>query len=232
MCKRHPEISGPKNGEKRKTERGGAGSLVSGDPNIAFFERLAGMANRVNDAEALVALLNGNDLSHDGREHLPTILGILQTREHYMQALSRGEFSSHAQELIGALISDVRRLNDCLRRYSFIPQINPWDEHTRTYFTLPDSLEEDSERNGVMYALKLAERGEISSVRRCYCGKFFAAKRVDHGHCSTRCRVNEHQSSEEFKAKRRVADKERYRLHREGKVKENTRRKDVTQKTR
>lgn len=218
--------------KKRKTERGGTGALVNGDPNIAFLERLAGMWDRANDTEALVSLLNGNDLSEDARQRLLMILGILQTRQHYMEALSRGEFSAHAQELIRALISDMNRLNDCLRRYSFIPQVNPWDEHTRTYFTLPDSLSEDSERNGVMYALKLAERGEISLVRHCYCGKFFAAKRVDHAHCSTRCRVNEHQSSEEFKAKRRRADRDRYRLHREGKVKQTTRRKHGAQKTR
>ena len=116
-----------------------------------------------------------------GREHLLTILGILQTREHYIQALSLREFSSHAQELIGALISDAHRLNDCLRRFSFIPQINPWDEHTRTYFTLPDSLKEDSERNGVMYALKLAERGEISFSETLLLREISQPKELDQG---------------------------------------------------
>lgn len=219
--------------KRRKTEREAAGALVTGNSDVAFLERLAGMWNPTRDAEALTALLNGNDLAKDARDRLITILGTLQTRQHYMQALSRGEFSTHAQDLVSSLTADVLRLNESLRRYSLTPQINPWDEHTRTFFALPDSLEEDSESNGVMYVLKLAEKGEIDSVRHCRCGKFFTAKRVDQVHCSTRCRVNEHQSSDEFKAKRRKADRERYRLHKKlGAVKQSSRRKNGTQKAR
>ncbi len=218
--------------KRRKTERKAAGALVTGNSDVAFFERLAGMWDPTRDAEALTALLNGSGLAGDARERLLEILRILQTRQHYMQALLRGEFASQAQGLVGALTADVHRLNESLRRYSLTPQISPWDEHPRTFFVLPDSPEEDSESNGVMYVLKLAEKGEIDSVRHCRCGKFFVAKRVDQMHCSTRCRVNEHQSSDEFKAKRRKADRERYRLHKRGVVKQPSRRKHGTQKAR
>jgi hypothetical protein len=129
---------------------------------------------------------------------------------------------------------DVQRLNKVLREYSFTPQLEPvWDLRRKTFFAaLPNSTEENAERNGVMYALMLFERREISRVKGCHCGKFFVPRRVDQRHCSVKCRVNDHQSSDEFKAKRRAADRERYRLHRDGRVKQTTRRKHGTQKAR
>jgi hypothetical protein len=45
---------------------------------------------------------------------------------------------------------------------------------------------------------------------KCRCGKFFLARRIDQRHCSTNCRVREHQSSDEFKEKRRIYDRRHY----------------------
>lgn len=48
-------------------------------------------------------------------------------------------------------------------------------------------------------------------VRTCFCGsKFMASGRSNQLYCSTKCRVNRYQSTEEFKAERRGADRRHY----------------------
>jgi len=58
----------------------------------------------------------------------------------------------------------------------------------------------------------LALRDELDRVRRCRCGKYFFARRLDQVYCRTKCRVLYHQSSPEFKVKRRKYQREWYHL--------------------
>ena len=136
-----------------------------------------------------------------------------------------------------SLIECNRELNEGLSRYRVIPQIHPIGDgpllYFRSYKPNDGYGQEQYEIGAVMCALQLADRNQIDDVRERSCGTFFVAGRIDKSHCSTKCRVKAHQSSEEFKAKRREADRERYRLHRDGKVKQPNRRKsNGTQKAR
>jgi hypothetical protein len=70
------------------------------------------------------------------------------------------------------------------------------------------------------YIFHLAEDRLISNFRECLCGKLFFAKRSDQKSCKALCRHKLYEQTEEFKAKRREKMRERYRLHKEGRVKE------------
>jgi hypothetical protein len=71
----------------------------------------------------------------------------------------------------------------------------------------------------VMCVMHLGLRDEFERVRKCSCGKFFFARRLDQLYCTTTCRVKYHQSSAQFKAKRRKYQREWYHLKKSGKVK-------------
>lgn len=78
---------------------------------------------------------------------------------------------------------------------------------------------EPDEIAAAMAVLQLALRDELDRIRKCSCGKFYLARRLDQLYCCTKCRVREHQSSEEFRAKRRVYLRNLYRLKKSGRVK-------------
>jgi hypothetical protein len=78
-----------------------------------------------------------------------------------------------------------------------------------------------SELAAGIYVIQLGVMAdELDRIRRCFCGKFYYAKRIDTQYCSTTCRVRHHQSSPEFKAERRKKLREYYQLKKSGKVKE------------
>jgi len=78
---------------------------------------------------------------------------------------------------------------------------------------------EPDEIGAVMCVINLGARDELGDVRQCKCKRYFLARRTDQLYCSTKCRVRYHQSSDEFKAKRREYLREWYRLKKSGKVK-------------
>ena len=208
--------------------------LVTADMLLKFSERLSDPVVPPSLPEALVEILNGSKLSGPSTERVMRIISILQTRQEYMPRLIRGEFSDkrHFEPLVGALLGDALELNELLGRYRISPQIDPIGLYPKIYYFSQISGDEEPEHLAVMCSLQLAERDELDRVGHCNCGRFFVAGRIDQRHCSTGCRVKEHQSSEEFKTKRRRADRERYRLHKGGAVKQSDRRKNGTPKTR
>jgi hypothetical protein len=208
--------------KKRMGTPSDARALVTAEMRTEFLGRIENPASPPSDSELLIELLNGDKLSGAGRERATRVIAILQTRHEYMPRLLRGEFGKkeHFELLVGALLEDALELNELLSRYSVSPQIDPFGVSPKIYFFAVGANGEEAERAAVMSVLQIAERDELGSVRQCRCGEFFPAKRSDQRHCSLNCRVKEHQSSEEFKAKRRKADRDRYRLHRDGKVKE------------
>jgi hypothetical protein len=219
--------------KKRMGKPSDARALVTADMLTKFRDRIENPPSPPSDSELLIDLLNGDKLFGAGRERATRVITILQTRQEYMPRLLRGEFREHFEPLVEVLLNDALELNELLSSYQISPQIDPIGVSPKIYFFAPTQTNgEDAERAAVMSALQLAERDELESVRQCRCGKFFLAKRSDQRHCSMNCRVKEHQSSEEFKVKRRKADRERYRLHSNGKVKEGRGGKHGTQKTR
>lgn len=175
-------------------------------------------------AEELVETLNGSNLDAESRSRVLQILQMLQTRQRYTSGLLRGDFgdwkSRQTVALLEVLLDDAFTLNELLLRYRLSPQIGPLRKITTLSFVPSDEDSSVAESSAVMRALQLAERDELDCVRKCKCGKFFLAGRIDQYHCSTACRVKAHQSSEEFKAKRRASERERYKLKRAGRVKQ------------
>jgi hypothetical protein len=190
-------------------------------------------------SEVLVELLNGNTLTATSKQRVERIIQLLRFQRGYESQLTtrlrlRDQVASDLY--VTSLIECNIELNRRLMTYNVIPQIHPLGTAPTLYF-LPaqskgHSPEKEAEVGAVMCALQLAQQSQIDNVRECLCGTFFVAGRIDQNHCSVKCRMKAHQSSEEFKAKRREADRNRYQLHRDGKVKETNRRNNSTQKTR
>jgi hypothetical protein len=68
-------------------------------------------------------------------------------------------------------------------------------------------------------SIELARRGLLQRIVACECGRWFFAKFKHQRFCGSRCRKRHHQSSEAFKAARRVYMRRYYRLKVSGKVK-------------
>jgi hypothetical protein len=116
-------------------------------------------------------------------------------------------------------------LDDLLARYWISPRVFFLSEGPRMLYVIPDDTSRDQGKAGpdevsaAMCVLRLAECDELDRVRKCTCGKFFSAGRIDQIYCRAKCRVRYHQSSETFKAKRRKYLRDLYRLKQSGKVK-------------
>jgi hypothetical protein len=205
-----------------------------------FSKRVANDETLPTPSEMLVDLMNGDVLSGDSKLRVERIIQLLRGQKEYISLIS-AHVREHGTPLIAeaymmTLIDISDQLNEKLSRYAVIPQ-------TQSFFPVPfhyflpaasndRSPEERAEVSAVLTAVQLAQRDQLQDVRQCSCGDYFVAGRIDQSYCSVKCRVKAHQSSEEFKAKRRKADRKRYRLHREGKVKEATRRNHGPEKTR
>ncbi|MGA8088287.1 MAG: hypothetical protein WCA10_13340 [Terracidiphilus sp.] len=181
--------------------------------------------------------MNGDTLTTATKERVGRIIQLLRAHQGIVIQLMEG-YRDHrpADTLIPSLIQFNSELNERLLRYKIIPQIDLLSFVPRLGFLSADShrlsAEDNAEAQAVWCALQIAERNQIEDVRECSCRRYFVAERIDQTHCSVKCRVKAHQSSEEFKAKRRAADRQRYRLHRDGRVKETDRRRNGTQKAR
>lgn len=225
--------------KKRMGAKGDDGLLATAAMVRKFSKRISDYNSLPTLSEVLVELLNGNTLTSASRQRVERIIQLLQFQRGYesqLVARLRVRDQMVADLYTSSLVNCNEELNEMLMNYTIIPQIHPWGTPPTLHFLAADSKghssKEDSETGAVMCVLQLADRNQIGDVRGCSCGTFFVAGRIDQNYCSVKCRVKAHQSSEEFKAKRREADRERYRLHHEGKVKETNRRKNVTQKTR
>lgn len=224
--------------KKRMGAKGDDGLLATAEMVRKFSERISDYKSPPTLSEVLVELLNGNTLTSARKQRVERIIQLLQFQRGYESQLAtrlRGH-DQFSDLYVTSLVNCNEDLNEMLMNYKIIPQVHPWGTAPTLYFLTTDSdghsSKEDSETGAVMCALQLADRNKIGDVRKCSCGTFFVAGRIDQNYCSVKCRVKAHQSSEEFKAKRREADRANYRLHKNGKVKETNRRKNVTQKAR
>jgi hypothetical protein len=188
-------------------------------------------------SEILAELLNGRELAADSKERVERIIQLLRFQKGYWtQIAERADSRDNtlADIYTDSLIACNRELNEALINYKVTPQIHPGVAAPLLYFFSAESnggsRKRQTEIGAVMCVLQLAERDQIDNVRKCSCGTFFVAGRIDQQYCTAQCRVKAHQSSEEFKAKRRKADRARYRLHRDGKVKEGGGKKHGAQK--
>jgi hypothetical protein len=218
---------------KRMRKKNGDGLLATADMARKFSERLAPLSL----AQVLVDILNGDSLSGLNKERVLRIFQLLQIRSGYLLQL-RSEFVRNlvGDHMFSSLISFGSELNELLLRYQVTPQIDPVSTAPAILYLTPETVRssksDEAEVTAVMCLLQLAAQSDFDRFRRCECGQFFSAGRLDQHFCSAACRVKAHQSSDEFKSKRRVADRKRYRLIRDGKVKQSNRRKNVPKKTR
>ena len=194
-----------------------------------------------------VELMNGDTLTGEGRTRIERIIQLIHGQKEY-QTLIAGRIREQADSAITeaymlTLLDMSSQLNRLLAKYAVIPQVQLlWPEPIHyflpaDFFSLPtESMKsisaKQAEVGAVLTIVQLAQRHQLQVVKKCICGLYFLAGRVDQNYCSAKCRVKDHQSSDEFKAKRRKADRTRYQLHRDGIVKADTGRKDGTQKTR
>lgn len=208
-----------------------------------FSKRLSDDKSPPSLPEVLVELMNGEALTSSSKGRVERMMQLFQMQKGFESQIftrirSKGKVAkddSITNLLIDGAIDANFALNYLLLQYAVVPQFHPVAEASTLYFLPQDSNcspEKRAEVGAVMCVVQLAQRNQIQNVRECTCGKYFVAGRIDQNYCSVKCRVKAHQSSEEFKAKRREADRERYRLHHDGKVKETSRRKNVTQKAR
>ncbi|MDR3411077.1 MAG: hypothetical protein P4L87_09080 [Formivibrio sp.] len=225
--------------KKRMREKGDDELFAVHSMVREFSERLSNYESLPTLSEVLVELLNGKTLNVASKQRVMRIIQLLRFQSGYVSQLStrlQPRDQVVADLYIDALLGCNSELNDALLNYKVIPQIHPIGTAPILYFLTAESNghspKENAEIGAVMCALQLAQQSQIENARECLCGTFFVAGRIDQNHCSVKCRVKAHQSSEEFKAKRREADRKRYRLHRDGKVKETNRRINGTKKTR
>ena len=214
------------------------------DRLLATAERVSKLSKRILEYKSppslpdfLVELLNGDKFTPVSKERVKRVLQLLQIRQGYISQVRAGLLDQRLSDsLISSIIDFSFELNQRLMRYKIIPQVDPVGASPFLCLSASDtkysSAEDEAEAAAVMCALQLAQGDQIESVRECACQKFFVAGRIDQNYCSVKCRVKAHQSSEGFKANRRAADRARYKLHKEGKVKETNRRKNVAQKAR
>lgn len=67
--------------------------------------------------------------------------------------------------------------------------------------------------------IELAKLRMLANVRRCICGRWFFATRVDQRSCSSKCRHKNYEQTSDFKAKRREYMRSYNELKKTGKVK-------------
>jgi hypothetical protein len=188
-------------------------------------------------SEELVETLNGNKLPAANKTRLIRVIQLLKRRQEVISQVrpEPGDLE-RSRAFLEQFVRDAFELNEMLLRYNVSPQIDLYALTPRVSYWPPDlskcSRAEVEENMAVMRSLQLGERDELDSVRDCKCGKFFLATRIDQQYCSAACRVKSHQSSEEFKAKRRKADRDRYKLHQRGVGSYKKGKKNVTHKTR
>jgi len=185
-------------------------------------------------AEELVQDLNSNRLDAPGKARVKRIIQLLQKWQAFLASSGsmgmwkRSRTQSEQQHLFAlalAVPGDALDLDELLARYWVSPRIIPYTGAIRIAYIVRKSKgnagAEEAESGAVMCVLQLALRDELDRVRSCDCGKFFFAHRIDQRYCSTGCRVRYHQSSEEFRAKRREYLRKLYHLKKYGKVKSN-----------
>jgi hypothetical protein len=239
LCKLKAEILAVEMAKSRMRKKGDDGLFAVHGMVRASLERLWRRKNPPTLSEVLVDLLNGNKLTGKSKRRVARIIQLIRFQKGYKSQFNASMHlndDSLADIYFNSYAECGFELSESLRNYKVIPQFDPAEFGPMLYFLSAKSNggspEEQTEIGAVMCTLQLAERDQIDNVRKCSCGKFFVAGRIDQSYCSVKCRVKTHQSSDEFKAKRRRADRERYRLHRDGKVKESGGRKHVTKKTR
>jgi hypothetical protein len=157
------------------------------------------------------------------------IIQLLQI-ERALQALpgSRSEADRRRLvEIINATNEDYStdELGDLCGRYWVSPRLRFTSEGPRLFYVSTDAKlktrnnVDPDELAAAVYVIQLGTMGdELDRIRKCFCGKFYQANRIDRHYCSTACRVRHHQSSPEFKGERRRKMREYYELKKSGKV--------------
>jgi hypothetical protein len=173
--------------------------------------------------EALVPWLNAT-VGSIKNARVSRIIELLQ-EERAVQTLSKSRTDAERQRLSRLITSGSKspfELNELLLRYRVSPRLMfVEDGPCIVYFSTKKARGRIAigEIGAVMAVMHLGLRDELDRVRKCHCETYFFARRIDQIYCSPECRVRYHQSSAEFRAKRRKYQQEWYHLKKSGKVK-------------
>jgi len=173
--------------------------------------------------EGLVSWLNGT-AGRRSTARVSRIIELLQ-RERAIESLKSSRIAAEqlrAAKLITSVPESPLELNKLLLRYWVSPRLMFLEDGPQVvYFSTRKSRDrvEIGEIAAVMCVTYLGSRDELDRIRKCQCGKYFLARRLDQLYCQTKCRVRYHQSAADFKAKRRKYQREWYHLKKSGKVK-------------
>ena len=179
-----------------------------------------------NTPEQLISWLNAGRTSH-AKRRVTRVVQLLQQQQSLARlttAKTDAERQRHLQRIQGPLSGNPLELDDLLARYWLSPRVFFFEPGPRMLYATTNTQGKQiakvdrDEIAAAMCVLRLAVREELDRVRKCDCDNFFLARRLDQIHCSTNCRIRHHQSSEDFKAKRRKYLREWYRLKKSGKV--------------
>lgn len=172
-----------------------------------------------NTPGQVISWLNSGRKS-PAKNRIARIIQLLQ-QQCALVSLSEAKTDAERQRhlrLIRSVSGNPLELDDLLARYWVSPRVIFFPQGPRMLYatTEPSGKQRDKiERNEIaaaMCVMHLAVRDELDRVRKCDCGKFFLAGRLDQVYCSTNCRVRFYQSSEKFKAKRRKYLRDLYQL--------------------
>jgi len=111
-----------------------------------------------------------------------------------------------------------------LAKYTFRPSLRPQPGAETSFRWLPAWEQADAfiikERLGgygpaqaVLGIMRLCEKGLVSRVKQCSCGKWIFARLPQERHCSGKCRVAAHRAKPEFAERRREWRRSNRRVH-------------------
>jgi hypothetical protein len=173
--------------------------------------------------EDLVSWLNAT-AGKRSTARVSRIIQLLQ-RECAIRSLNSSRTDAErlrAAKLITSISESPLELDNLLLRYWVSPRLIFLEDGPQIfYFSTRKTRDkvEMGEIAAVMCVTYLGSRDELDRIRKCSCGKYFFARRLDQLYCQTKCRVRYHQSAADFKAKRRRYQREWYHLKKSGKVK-------------
>ena len=173
--------------------------------------------------ERLVSWLNGT-AGTSSNARVSRLIDLLQKERaiHSLASSRTGAERARAAGLITSISESPHELDDLLLRYWVSPRLMFLEDGPQIiYFSTSKTRGkvEMGEIGAVMCVTYLGLRDELDRIRKCQCGKYFFAHRLDQLYCQTKCRVRYHQSTAEFKTRRRKYQREWYHLKKSGKVK-------------
>ena len=180
------------------------------------------------EAKELVEWLNwvaakGSSVPH--RMALERVLGIkeaiLQLQDKAQKMMDAGTWKGKSKEFKREEEAVNRKLNDY--RFAYALDLSKQEPMVWTMCGSEDlpSTPVPRETIAVFHVVELAKLSVLDKVRKCKCGdcdKYFFARRPEQHFHAAKCRIRFGEASPERKQRKREQARQRYHLHKSGKV--------------